>query len=215
MGLPLLLLTLGCEPVNELDGTVDGHEITIQSAWWVQYISADGTEHPQYRIVLSSMAEGCTALTDYLADKDALDVRHDDGELSSQEYVIEVEEAFAKYLPGDLWQVIAEFIVPEGEFTELRLDGADWDRYPQTSEMAANFVHQEGLRYSSVDMTTRFISHQGQAEITYDEGKGTFEGDFVTSVADYSTGQIFEEVTIVYEVEVCEGLDWEDAAVWW
>ncbi len=215
MALPLLLLTLGCEPVNELDGTVDGADVTIASAWWVRYVSADGTEHPQYRLSLSSMDDGCGALIGYLADKGALDARYDAEELTAEDYVAEAEELFAQYLPTDLWQVVVEFLVQEGEFTELRLDGADWDRYPQTNEAAANFVHQEGLRYSGADMTTRYISHQGQAELTYDEARGTFEGDFLTSVADYSTGQIFEEVTILYEVEVCEGLDWDDAAVWW
>lgn len=215
MGLPLLLLALGCEATNEIDGTVDGATVTVTSAWWVRYVSTDGTEHPQYRISLSSMEDGCGAITDYLADKDLLDTRYDNEELAPEDYVVEAEELFAQYLPSDLWQIVIEFLVQEGDFTELRLDGSDWDRYPQTNEIAANFVHQEGLRYSGADMTQRFISHEGTAELTYDESRGIFEGDFLTSVADYSTGQIFEEVTVLYEVEVCEGLRWDDAAVWW
>ena len=214
MGL-LLLLFLGCQPTNEIDGTLEGETVTIASAWWTQYVSVDGTEHPQYRVTLSSMEEGCQALLDYVADLDDLNTRYDDGEITPEEFVAEAEENFAARLPTELWQVVVEFLVPDGEFTELRLNGSDWDRYPQTNEIAAAFVHQTGLRYSGADLAVRYISDQGNAEVSFNDKKQTLEGDFTTTASDYMTGLAFDEVMILWEVDICEGLAFEDAAVWW
>jgi hypothetical protein len=208
-------MMLGCEPVIQVDGTINGQTVTLGSGWWTQYVSPDGTEQPQYYLTLSTMEDGCQALLDYQADLEALNDRYDAEEISAEEFVAEAEETFAAHLPSDIWQVVIEFLVQEGAYTELRLTGSDWDRYPQTNEIAANFVHQTGLRYAGADRTTRYISHLGSAEITYDLDRQTFEGEFTTSVTDYSTGQIFEEVTILWEVNFCEGLAFDEAVVWW
>lgn len=217
MGLPLLplLALLGCEPINTVEGTIDSQIVTITSAWWTRYVSVDGTEHPQYRVTLSDMEDGCNTLLDYHADLADLEERYDDGDLSPEEFVAEAEENFAAHMPSDLWQVVVEFLVQEGTFTELRLEGSEWDRYPQTGEIGANFIHQTGLRYSSVELTERYVSHEGSAELTFDADKQTFDGSFGTTVADYGNGQTLEGVTILWEVNVCDGLPFESAAVWW
>ncbi len=212
---PLLAILAACDPINEIEGTVDGTEITIASAWWTQYVSLDGTEHPQYRVVLVDYEDGCQSLLDYHADLDALDESYAKEELTAEEFEEAAGEAFGTHLPTEAWQIVVEFLVQEGGFTELRVPGTEWDRQLQNGEIQAALAHQTGMAFTGAERTDRYVSHQGDAEITHDLSAETFSGDFETTVADYISGQTFGDVTILFEVDPCEGLTFEDAAIWW
>ncbi len=213
--IPLFAMLTACEPINEIDGAIDGTEVTIASAWWTQYVSIDGTVHPQYRVVLADFEDGCQALLDYHADQDALEEAYAAEELTPEEFETEARQAFATHLPTESWQVVLEFLVQEGGFTELRVSGADWDRDARSGEIQGRFGHQTGMSYAGPEHLDRYASDQGDAELTHDLTEQTFSGDFTTTVADYVTGQTYGEVTILFEVDPCEGLGFEDAAIWW
>ena len=136
-------------------------------------------------------------------------------ELTPEEFETEARQAFATHLPTESWQVVLEFLVQEGGFTELRVSGADWDRDARSGEIQGRFGHQTGMSYAGPEHLDRYASDQGDAELTHDLTEQTFSGDFTTTVADYVTGQTYGEVTILFEVDPCEGLGFEDAAIWW